>query len=70
MAVTDFVSVMRGGEMVDHLKTKDTTLQQLAELDGGPAGSAGWAMPRLNLASLSDSRTSDGNRGIWCSACA
>ena len=32
MAVTDFVSVMRGGEMVDHLKTKDTTPQQLAEL--------------------------------------
>ena len=32
MAVTDFVSVMRSGEMVDHLKTKDTTPQQLAEL--------------------------------------
>jgi len=32
MAVTDFVSVMRSGEMVDHLKTAATTPQQLAEL--------------------------------------
>ena len=46
MAVTDFVSVMRGGEMVDHLKTKDTTPQQLAELMVGPAGSAGCGLCR------------------------
>ena len=32
MAVTDFVSVMRSGEMVAHVKTTDTDPQQLAEL--------------------------------------
>ena len=31
MAITDYVSVMRGGEMVDHLKTADTNPQILAE---------------------------------------
>ncbi len=32
MAITDFVSVMRGGEMVDHLATQDRLARQLAEL--------------------------------------
>ena len=32
MAVTDFVSVMRSGEMIDHLETAATNPQQLAEL--------------------------------------
>ena len=31
MAITDYVSVMRGGEMVDHVKTTDTNPQLLAE---------------------------------------
>ncbi|WP_373087613.1 ABC transporter ATP-binding protein [Sneathiella sp.] len=32
MAITDTVSVMRRGEMVSHLETKNTTQEQLAEL--------------------------------------
>ena len=32
MAITDVVSVMRGGEMVAHLATQDTSPRQLAEL--------------------------------------
>ena len=32
MAITDAVSVMRGGKMVAHLSTKDTSPRQLAEL--------------------------------------
>ena len=32
MAITDEVSVMRRGEMVGHVQTKDTTVEQLAEL--------------------------------------
>ena len=32
MAITDYVSVMRQGEMVSHLKTADTNKEELAEL--------------------------------------
>lgn len=37
MAVTDAVSVMRGGEMVAHRRTKDTNREELAELMVGRA---------------------------------
>jgi simple sugar transport system ATP-binding protein len=32
MAITDNVSIMRGGKMVGHRKTSDTNPQELAEL--------------------------------------
>jgi len=43
LAITDQVSIMRRGEMVAHVATKDTDKEQLAELmagrtDGGPQG--------------------------------
>ena len=65
MAVTDFVSVMRSGQMVDHLQTAQTNPQQLAQmmvgrpvlLDVGyQAAQAGQAM--LNAEHLTVTETS------------
>ena len=55
MAITDEVSVMRRGEMVATRKTRETSVEELAEADGGtPRAVAGrkGARPILARSSL------------------